>query len=573
VEVKKYRAKRVEKLPDMNDSPTPSPTPKRRRSWGVLLLLAVGVLLLGLLGRYILHGGLRARQKPSAVESYVAQKLVDWSVPDDARALKNPLRIDADGGDVLAGRELYQKHCESCHGFDGNGHTGAGGGVYPPPRSLSRAAIAERKRTDGELFYFIRNGVRNTAMPGWQLPDQQTWLLVAFIRNLPLTASAETKSPAVAPAHYVGSASCEKCHSDIYARWKKTPMANVVRDPKEHPEAIIPDLSSGDPLITFTKDDIAFVYGSIWKQRYFKKVGDDYYVLPAQWDVTHKKWKPYFAKDDWWSPLYPPDNFQRPTSALCDGCHSVNYDIKTKAVAEWNVGCEKCHGPGSEHVKESVAATILNPARMDYVAANDNCIQCHSQGRPLQDPIEGQHYDWPVGYDVTKKLSDFWKLEEHELGKTTFTHFADGTAHKNRMQGNDYVTSQMYAHGVTCFTCHDVHGTPYPADLRKPASMLCLDCHGPNSPNGPHAATLELHTHHQADSAGSSCIACHMPKIAQTLGDVNVRSHTFRFVGPALTDSMKIPNACNVCHTDKTTAWTAEALKSWADRSPWRMAQ
>ena len=47
----------------------------------------------------------------------------------------------------------------------------------------------QRKRTDGELFYFIRNGVRNTAMPGWQLPDQQTWQLVAFIRNLPTTAS------------------------------------------------------------------------------------------------------------------------------------------------------------------------------------------------------------------------------------------------------------------------------------------------------------------------------------------------------------------------------------------------
>jgi hypothetical protein len=33
-------------------------------------------------------------------------------------------------------------------------------------------------------------------------------------------------------------------------------MANVVRDPKVHPEAIIPDLSKPDPLVTFTKDDI-----------------------------------------------------------------------------------------------------------------------------------------------------------------------------------------------------------------------------------------------------------------------------------------------------------------------------
>ncbi len=140
-----------------------------------------------------------------------------------------------------------------------------------------------------------------------------------------------------------------------------------------------------------------------------------------------------------------------------------------------------------------------------------------------------------------KALSDYWKLEDHKLGENTFTHFADGTAHKNRMQGNDFVTSQMYTHGVTCFTCHDVHGTEYPAQLRKPANVLCLDCHGPGSPNGPRSATLEQHTHHAANSAGSECIACHMPKIAQTIGDVNVRSHTFRFVTPAKTDELQSP--------------------------------
>jgi len=41
---------------------------------------------------------------------------------------------------------------------------------------------------------------------------------------------------------------------------------------------------------------------------------------------------------------------QRPTGPTCDGCHSVDYDIHTKKVLEWNVGCERCHGPGSDHV-------------------------------------------------------------------------------------------------------------------------------------------------------------------------------------------------------------------------------
>src|SRR3977135_4294431 len=95
-------------------------------------------------------------------------------------------------------------------------------------------------------------------------------------------------------------------------------------------------------------------------------------------------------------------------------------------------------------------------------------------------------------------LSEVWKLEAHRLGETTFTHYPDDTAHKNRMQGNDFVTSRMYERGVTCFTCHDVHGTENNADLRKPVNTMCLQCHGPKSANGPHTATLEQHTHHQA---------------------------------------------------------------------------
>ena len=85
----------------------------------------------------------------------------------------------------------------------------------------------------------------------------------------------------------------------------------------------------------------------------------------------------------------------------------MNYDIKAKTVTEWNVGCEKCHGPGSEHVQRPVAATILNPSRMGYVPANDTCIQCQSQGRPLQNPIEGHNYDSPVGFDLSKQLSGY----------------------------------------------------------------------------------------------------------------------------------------------------------------------
>ncbi len=371
-----------------------------------------------------------------------------------------------------------------------------------------------------------------------------------------------------------GSASCQRCHAEIYQRWSKTRMANVVTDPKAHPDVIIPDFASADPkIVTFKKDDIAFVYGTHWKQRYFTKVGDDYFPLGAQWDVVNKVWRPYMVAPnaDWWVPHYPADNMQRPTGPLCDGCHSVNYDIKTKQVTEWNVGCERCHGPGSEHVKSATAATIVNPAKMDYVRANDTCIQCHSQGQPLSNPIDGRYYDWPVGFVQGDQLKKYWALEEHKLGETTFTHFPDGTAHKNRMQGNDFVQSEMYKHGVTCSSCHDAHGTANDNLVRKVGNDLCLSCHRPGGANGPRAATVEAHTHHAKGSAGDECIACHMPKIAQTIANVNVRSHTFMFITPKMTDELKIPNPCTSCHTDKNTAWARQALGSWPDISPWRV--
>jgi len=408
----------------------------------------------------------------------------------------------------------------------------------------------------------------------------RTFLLLSVVLVGSVAAQVQTQTPPPATqtpvqqaATYVGSAACRQCHQATYDRWTKTRMANVVTDPHVRPDVIIPDLSKPDPAVTFARDDIAFVYGTKWKQRYFTKVGDDYFPLGAQWDITNKVWRPYLVapNTDWWVPFYPAQNSGRPTGPLCDGCHSVNYDIKTKKVTEWNVGCEKCHGPGSLHVQRRTAATIVNPAKLDYVHANDVCIQCHSQGQPLKNPIEGRYYDWPTGFHVGLDLKDFWRLEDHKLGETTFTHFADGTAHKNRMQGNDFVQSLMYTRGITCFSCHDVHGTQNNADLIKPPANLCLTCHGPNSPNGPHTPTVEAHTHHRAGSPGNECVSCHMPRIEQEIANVNVRSHTFRFITPGMTERDKVPNACTGCHTDRTNEWATAELKQWTPHSPWRL--
>jgi hypothetical protein len=63
-----------------------------------------------------------------------------------------------------------------------------------------------------------------------------------------------------------------------------------------------------------------------------------------------------------------------------------------------------------------------------------------------------------------------------------------------------------------------------------------------------------------------------MPQLARTVGDVSVRSHTFRFITPMMTDQYGVPNACTTCHTDQTNEWATEALRQWPNVSPWRVA-
>jgi predicted CXXCH cytochrome family protein len=549
---------------------------QRLKTWRLLsVALLAAIFLSTLFATLWIQRAFRTSSGPARWETAIARIVRHFAIPRTERQRMDPLAPSAEN--LQTGREEFLAHCSNCHGVDGSGRTPMGSHLYPRVPDLRAAPTQDL--SDGEIHYIIENGVPLTGMPAWKNPQPESadrlWKLVLYIRTLnPLTPEVEARETnAAAQARYVGSQACAKCHGSIYQRWKKTPMANVVRDPREHPDAIPPDLATNS-VFKFSPGQVAFVYGSMWKQRYFTKVGDDYFPLPVEWDIARHVWLPYFVAvgQDWWVPYYPPDNMKRPTGPLCDGCHSVGYDIRTKQVAEWNVGCERCHGPGSAHAAHPSVDNILNPARKNYVDASDTCIQCHSQGRPLNNPIEGKYYDWPVGYRVGLKLANFWKLEDHVLGKTDFYYFADGTAHKNRMQGNDFVQSLMYRRGISCFDCHDAHGTSNYAQLREPVEKLCLECHGPTSPNGPRTASIEQHTHHKEGTPGGRCVDCHMPAIeTEGVPGSYVHAHTFRFISPAATDKYGIPNPCTSCHVNKPTSWATSILQGWSERSPWRL--
>src|ERR1700688_2415800 len=185
----------------------------------MIVYLVIVLALIGALYQLFLPGLSVAREEPSQFEVEVATWLLHASVPNSAKRIPNPLGTDASS--VAAGRDLFRQKCEVCHAYDGGGKTEIGSGAFPRPPAL-RATIASL--SDGEIFYHIRNGIRNTAMPAWNMPDNQVWQIISYLRNLPAVAppaaepGAAVQTETVSSATYVGSAACQSCHEAIYER-------------------------------------------------------------------------------------------------------------------------------------------------------------------------------------------------------------------------------------------------------------------------------------------------------------------------------------------------------------------
>ena len=400
----------------------------------------------------------------------------------------------------------------------------------------------------------------------------------AACASLLIVLAAVRSTPAQAPTpRYVGSAACQTCHAAIYERWSKTRMANVVRDPREHPDAIIPDfveagsardVHEGRRRVRLRQQVEAALLHEGRRRllpaaravgRHAQACGGRYFVQP---------------NTDWWVPLYPADNMQRPTGPLCDGCHSVNYDV----ADEDGHGVERRLREVPRPRQRARAPADAREHRQSR-AARLRARQRHVHPVPLAGPAADEsdrRASTTTGRSASTSGStckDFWKLEEHKLGETTFTHFADGTAHKNRMQGNDFVQSLMYTRGVTCFSCHDVarHGEQRRSAI-KPAQRRLPDVPRTDSRRTGRTRRRSKRTRITPPAApGSECVACHMPKIEQTIADVNVRSHTFTLRDArshrARKDSERVQR---VPHRQDHTVGASTRCETWPERSPWR---
>jgi len=109
-------------------------------------------------------------------------KAKPWPVPDKDKALKPAVKL-TDAGVIATGKDLWAKHCKSCHGSKGLGDGPKAASLKTFPGDFSSAAF--QAFTDGELFYRTDKG--RDEMPAYEkkIPEaSDRWALVAFMRTM-----------------------------------------------------------------------------------------------------------------------------------------------------------------------------------------------------------------------------------------------------------------------------------------------------------------------------------------------------------------------------------------------------
>jgi predicted CXXCH cytochrome family protein len=417
-----------------------------------------------------------------------------------------------------------------------------------------------------------------------------------MVRGVLATVLAAAAAAHAAGATYVGAGACEKCHVEAYRKWNQSRHSKMVQPAT--PTSVRGDFSIAQVKLRganygLRRRDRAFyvtesyltgkpqehrvdyTLGNRRIQHYLTTLADGrVIVLPPSWDVQRKQW---FHNLDIADPDETEDVLVQVWNKNCYSCHvsqqEKNYDLaKNEYKTAWlNFGtnCERCHGPGSEHVAHySAAAPPSGPAdtakgrdivlqtRLDAERNTMVCAQCHS----FRDT-------YAKGFAAGADYYDYFLpiLENAQPVDKDPAYWPDG---RTRRFSNDALglwQSECYLKGkVTCVGCHvNAHETEIErnAQLRPDANALCTRCH-----TGVGAA-LEAHTHHKEESTGNSCVECHMPRTVLSI-KAEIRDHSIGIPVPENTIRHGIPNACNNCHKDHDAQWSVKQMNAWyGDRS------
>lgn len=148
----------------------------------VFLVLFVLVLLVAV---YIWSGAynIAAVEPHSTAVAWLLETFRDRSIARHSEDVQPPPLADPDL--TQAGLQHYHAMCVVCHGAPGQEPSEIGQGLNPAPPKLDAEAV--QARSDAQLYWIIKNGIKMTGMPafGKTHGERELWALVAFLRRLP----------------------------------------------------------------------------------------------------------------------------------------------------------------------------------------------------------------------------------------------------------------------------------------------------------------------------------------------------------------------------------------------------
>ncbi len=127
-----------------------------------------------------------AKSEEASVKIQCPQERNTPKAPDEIYHMKNP--VPQTQKNILIGKNLYLEkaqslQCKHCHGVHGDGTGELGLFANPLPRNFTCWEMM-KEIPDGQMFWVIKKGVPNTAMPSYDnLSDEDIWKLVMYVRK------------------------------------------------------------------------------------------------------------------------------------------------------------------------------------------------------------------------------------------------------------------------------------------------------------------------------------------------------------------------------------------------------
>ncbi len=414
----------------------------------------------------------------------------------------------------------------------------------------------------------------------------KTNLLISFILLLFFPHAASVQPVREQDNDFAGSMSCRDCHERFYQLWS-TSMHGLAMQPytqsfaADHLTAQDEEIAIQQSSYRAVIEEGVVVESDAAGSRSYPMVhvlgGKNVYyfltlldkgrlqTLPVAYDVVSRQWfdmaasgvRHFPGEEQGQAVSWKESPYTFNTS--CHSCHvsqlSTNYDPQTDtyhtAWAEPGINCETCHGPAATHNRLARSTppgqrmrdpAIISTNTMTVEQRNDLCLSCHAKANPLTSSFPPgarffDHFD-----PITLEHQDFY-ADGRDLGENyTYTSWS---------------LSPCVASGeLDCMHCHTSSGRY--RFKSEPFNKACLPCHV-EKVNNP-----ERHTHHAAESVGSRCISCHMPKT--TFARMERSDHSMLPPAPSASIAFGSPNACNICHEQQDAAWADALVRSWRVR-------